>query len=452
MSIRDFVKDVLILDVQDLSYLYTPRNLRVTVSNQPDLRKRGLHYRIATFFWHTVQSIIMLRSYQPFPPSRILFISTTVNQRMALAPIVDQMAEASWVNILQPKPYNLPLLFAYLLALPFFPLVAVKFLQAKGDRREAFYYVGDYYWFAYGYYAMLRLLLRRMTPKAVVVSNDHIMWLRAFAKATRDENIPTIYLQHASVTERFPPLAFDYALLEGIDALKKYASIGPSQADVFLTGMPKFDAYTDSKNKKYRLETLGLCTNPFDSFEEVKALCDDLKEWFPDLNVIVRPHPRDGRYKIWMDLADSHAWQFSDGKEESSFEFLQRIDANIAGDSSIHLEAVLLDVFPIYFAFGRPKMDWYGFHENGLVEYYETPEAVQSKVVELLEHIPPVRSRSLLYNATVNTKYDGRSTDLTCRLIQQIAHNSTVNLTGWERITWVKQLRAYQPQEASNLL
>ena len=219
MSIRNFIRVILTLDVQDFSYLYTPANLQITLSNQPNLRKRGLHRRIAIFFWHTVQSIIMLRSYLPFPPDRILFVSTTVNQRRALAPLVDQMAEASWVNILQPKPINLPLLFAYLLALPFFPLVAIKFFRSKGDQRTAFYYVFDTYWFAYGYYLMVRFILRRTTPKAVVVANDHVMWFQAFVKAAQDEHIPTIYVQHASVTERFPPLSFDYAILEGTDAL-----------------------------------------------------------------------------------------------------------------------------------------------------------------------------------------------------------------------------------------
>lgn len=452
MSIQGFIKDVLTLDVQDFSYLYTPRNLQITIANQPNLRKRGLLYRVGTFFWHIIQSINMLRSYQPFAPDRILFVSTTVNQRMALLSIVDQMTEASWVNILQPKPYHLPLLFAYLIALPFLPLVIIKFLQAKGERREAFYYVGDYYWFAYGYYTLVRLLLRRNTPKAVVVSNDHIMWLRAFIKAAQDENIPTVYLQHASVTKRFPPLDFDYALLEGADALEKYASIGSSRTKVFLTGMAKFDAYFNSLNDNDRLQSLGICTNPLDSFEAVKALSDYLKESFPDLNVILRPHPRDDRYKSWEKLAYAHDWQFSNGREESSFEFLKRINANIAGDSNIHLEGVLLNVFPIYYVFGGPKKDVYGFHQNGLVEFFESPEAVKEKLSELIVSISPVRSRSLLYNASVGTKYDGRSTALTCMLISQIANNSSVDLNGWERIVGMKQLRAYQPDKLTNIL
>lgn len=452
MSIRDFIRDVLTLDVQDFSYLYTPKNLQLTLSSLPNLRIRGLHNRIMIFFWHTVQSINMLRSYRPFPPNRILFVNTTVNQRLALAPIVDQLKDACWVNILQPKPYSLPLLFAYLLALPFFPLVAVKFLRAKGDRREAFFHVFDVYWFAYGYYAMLRLLLRRTAPNAVVVANDHVMWLRAFVKAAQDEKIPTIYLQHASVSERFPPLAFDYAFLEGIDTLEKYASIGPSQTEVFLTGMPKFDAFFNSLNDKDRAHSVGICTNPLDTFQDVKSLCDCLEESFPDLNVILRPHPGDKRTKSWAELANTYAWQFSNGNEENSFQFLQRIDANIAGDSNIHLEAVLLNVFPIYYVFGRLNTDYYGFHRNGLVEYCKTPEAVQAKVTELREHTPPVRRRSMLYNATVGTKYDGRSTALTCMLINQVARGSTIDLTGWERISAVKQLRAYQPDKESNLL
>ena len=451
MITRDFIKDVLTLDVQDFSYLYTPRNLQITLSGAPDSRKRGLCNRIAIFFWHTAQSILALRNYRPFSPNRILFVSTTTNQRRAMASIVNQMAGACRVNILHTKPINLPLLFAYLLALPFFPLVAFKFLRARGDKRTAFYHVFDRYWCAYGYYLMVRLLLRRTTPKAVVVANDHVFWFRAFVKAAQDENIPTIYLQHASVTKRFPPLSFDYALLEGIDTLNKYVSCGSSQTEVFLVGMPKFDAFAYSLNDNDRVHSIGICTNPLDSFQEVKTLCACLKESFPDMNFFLRPHPGDKRYRNWEELAYTYSWQFSNGKEEGVFQFLHHVDAIIAGDSSIHLEAALLNVFPIYYVFGRQKKDSYGFQQNGLVEFFETPEAVQTKISELREYIPPVRSRSRLYNATVSTKYDGRSTKLTCVLIDQIARGLTPDLTGWELIAAVKELRAYQPDKVSNI-
>ena len=451
-SAGKFIRDVLTLDVEDFSYLFVPKNLRSTLSSQPNIRKRGLFLRIGTFLWHTVQSLFLLLSYQPLPKRRILFVNASINQRLALAPVVDQMDEGHWVNILQQKPLHIPLFLAYIIALPFFPLIAVNFLRSKGDQKEAFYYVGDYYWFAYGYYTILRLLLRSASPKAVIVSNDHIMWLRAFVRAAQDENIPTIYLQHASVTEQFPPLSFDYAFLEGFDSLEKYAAIGSSQTEVFLTGMPKFDAHFKALKENNQLHTLGICTNLLDSYQEVKSLCDYLKKSFPDLDVVIRPHPRDNRYQSWKDLAKTHSWYFSNGKEESSFDFLQRVDANIAGDSNIHLEAVLLNVFPIYYAFGDNKKDWYGFHRNGLVDYFETPEAVNAKIAELLKHIPPVRSRSQRYNATIGTKYDGHSTDLTCMLIRQIAQDSRIDLSGWELIREVEELQAYSPKKSSNLL
>jgi hypothetical protein len=299
---------------------------------------------------------------------------------------------------------------------------------------------------------MVRLLLRRNKPKAVVVANDHVIWQRAFVKAARDEHIPTIYLQHASVTERFPPLAFDYAFLEGTDTLKKYALIGPSQAEVFLTGMPKLDAFINYLKENDQVHSIGICLNPLDTLPEVRSLCDFLKESFPELSVILRPHPGYKRYKNWEELAYTYAWDFSNGKEEGVFQFLERVDAIVAGDSSIHLEATLLNVFPLYYSFGRPKMDPYGYNRNGLVEYFDTPEAVRVKISELLVHTPSVRSRSKLYNATVGTKYDGRSTDLSCMLINQIARGLAPDLAGWEQIIDVKQLQAYQPDKVLNLL
>lgn len=449
MGLRELVRDVLKLDVEDLSYLYTPGNLGTTLSSLPDIRKPGLHNRIAIFFWHTLQSVNMLGYSRPLPTDHIFFVFSSANQRRALAPIHNEMGEAIMINA---KQNDLPLLLAYLFALPFFPLVVHRYLQAKRDQRTAFHYLFDVYWFAYGYYIMLRLVFLRTCPKAVVVANDHVMWLRAFVKAAQDVKIPTIYLQHASVNERFPPLSFDYALLEGIDALHKYVSCGPSQTEVFLVGMPKFDAFANSLNNSVRAHNIGICTNPFDKLNEVKKLCDYLTDSFPNLHFILRPHPGDKRHSHWKEMARSYGWQFSDGRKEGVFQFLQCVDVIIAGDSSIHLEAVLLDVYPIYYAFGGQKRDWYGFHQNGLVEFLPTPEAVQTKVAELQECIPPVRSRSMQYNATVNTKYDGHSAKLSCLLISQIAHGLTPDLEGWKRITSVQDIEAYEPDSLMSII
>ncbi len=391
----------------------------------------------------------MLRNYQSLPHYRILFVFNTTNQHRSLAPVYAQIEEAKIVNA---EHNDLPLFFAYLLALPFFPLIIFKLLQAKGDERRAFSYVFDVYWFAYGYYLLVRLLIRSISPKAVVVANDHVMWLRAFAKAAQDERIPTIYIQHASVTKRFPPLSFDYALLEGIDTLNKYVSCGPSQTEVFLVGMPKFDAYIDSLNSNEQARSIGICTNPLDTIEEVKKLCDCLSKSFPNLDFILRPHPGDKRNKKWEELAGMNSWQFSSGKEEGVFRFLQCVDVIIAGDSSIHLEAALLNVYPIYYVFGRQKRDSYGFHNAGLVEYCATPEDVRSKINELREYIPAVRVKSKMFNATVNTVYDGRSTELTCLLINQIAHGLKPDLKGWKRIKAIQELPVYQPDEFTNIL
>jgi len=56
----------------------------------------------------------------------------------------------------------------------------------------------------------------------LVVANDHSYPCTTIVKAAQDEGVKTVYIQHASVSDKFPALKFDYALLEGLDSLEKY--------------------------------------------------------------------------------------------------------------------------------------------------------------------------------------------------------------------------------------
>ena len=71
-------------------------------------------------------------------------------------------------------------------------------------------------------------------------------------------NIETLYIQHASVTSRFPALKFNYAFLDGFDTLNKYITAGPSETKVFLTGTCKFDNVLVSKQNIIYINNLSI--------------------------------------------------------------------------------------------------------------------------------------------------------------------------------------------------
>ena len=77
-------------------------------------------------------------------------------------------------------------------------------------------------------------------------------------------SIPTIYVQHASVTPYFPPLGFDLNLLEGQATFDQYSKNGPVPGEHKLVGMPKFDTFINFRNQSSSVQNVGICTNKMD--------------------------------------------------------------------------------------------------------------------------------------------------------------------------------------------
>ncbi len=441
------IKDALKLDVYDINYSYTPINLQHYLLTQAGLPAKGILVRIIAFFWHMLISfwrILFNRNLLYTDKETVLFFATSQNQQHALHPIMNNMENTSFVGMSGYGEKKFPLFSAYFLSLFFFPLVVYKYFTAPKELRQSYTYAFDLYWFVYGFYIMARLQFQRNHPRTLVLSNDHIMWTRALIFAARAENIPSFYIQHASVTERFPALAFDYALLEGLDSLEKYAAIGKSETKVFLVGMSRFDKFFAKINTNKQIQSVGICTNLFETPELVQPLLDGLHSELNELEFILRPHPRDPRIAEWRAVIDDYGWHFSDSRTENTFDFLDRVDTIMAGESNILLEAALLNVFPIYYDFPAKQMDWYGFYRHGLVPYFAEPLPAIECLADLRQHKPDIRNKAQRYCATVNSSYDGRSTQLTCDVINNMLNQTTQPLENWTPVETGGQLEAYR--------
>lgn len=104
---------------------------------------------------------------------------------------------------------------------------------------------------------------------------------------------------------------------------------------------------------------------------------------------------------------------------EGPFEYLTRIDALIAGDSSIHLEAVLLNIYSIYYDNKGEFLDHYGFVKNGLVHKAEHLEDIGKIIGTIKNERPKVREKAKHYVSTIDTEYDGKSTQLAVGIIEE---------------------------------
>ena len=117
--------------------------------------------------------------------------------------------------------------------------------------------------------------------------------------------------------------------------------------------------------------------------------------------------------------------QFSNSLIENSFNYCKNIDVIIAGNSSILLEAAMLNVYPILWRdsnsitkYNDDPSDKYGFIKNGLA----VPCDSISEIIDCLEKVkikkPDVRTNASLYIKNINTDWDGQSADYAATIIK----------------------------------
>jgi hypothetical protein len=254
------------------------------------------------------------------------------------------------------------------------------------------------------------------------MSNDHLVWHRTLRMAAQKNSIPVVYIQHASVTEKFPKLEFDLSLLEGRDALDKYSKKGVN-GEVALIGMPKFDKYYSKINHSKSVKSIGFCTNIHDDESFIEKLCFEMKSAFSEKIIILRPHPGDQRFSFYQNLIDKFKIEFSDWKTENPFEFLQKVDVNVAGESSVHLEAALMNVIPIHYKMNNKFFDHYSYIKNGLIQNkFEESNDLVNFILSIRKNKPNIRDRAKNYVDTVNTQYDGKSTQKAVEIINKFVN------------------------------
>ncbi|MEX2485551.1 MAG: hypothetical protein WED10_13350 [Brumimicrobium sp.] len=341
---------------------------------------------------------------------KVICFTNSVNQKNALAPLKDKIDNVIYVGLSKESENRIPMGFGCIISMMLFPIFCYEVVIYKDNRSKILHFFNSYF-FIRGMYIWWVIYLKIKKPRALIMSNDHLVWHRTLRMAAQKNSLPVIYIQHASVTEKFPNLEFDLSLLEGSDALNKYSK-KKIKGDVSLIGLMKYDKFHSFINEKKVINNVGICTNLLDSNESIYNLIRSLHQEIAQFNIIVRPHPRDKREKLYENIVKEFKCHISDSNHESSFEFLSQVDVNIACETSIHLEAVLLNVYPIYFQLGEEKIDHYGYITNNLIiDEFKSVSDLKDKLNELKLNRPGVRKRAKYYVDTVGTEYDGRSVE-----------------------------------------
>ena len=266
-----------------------------------------------------------------------------------------------------------------------------------------------------GFISAYRNVLQKNRPQAIVFTNDVHPHLRSIVKAADDLGIPTIYIQHCTASQIFPMIEYDYALLEGRHSIEKY-NISKSTV-VKLIGMPKFDKYALQINENEVIKTIGIAINAQDNDEgKILKLFQELQK-INDIKIIFRPH------QALFPFKSKYSWnEFSDPFKEESFAFLRKIDLLIAGNSSIHQEAALLNItcFHINLAVNNYG-DYFDFIKNEI--------SLKVEVADIFKKIEDMKSKRYFplpkmkfYNDVIDSPSYGKSAVLAAEYIDQVVN------------------------------
>lgn len=408
------------IDIYDLNFEYCNEKLGILYSSEANLPKRGILTRILSLFKGIIiHGILKKRDRFKLDYNKILFFAIAQNEKNSVSPLVLQLPNSEiFGNDNFQNGY--PLGKIYWFSLLFIPVVFYRYLICTNPyHKQSFSYAFDGFCIAYSSNYILKKYLLKLNPKKIVIANQLSCFHRSLAYVAKELKIETIYMQHASVTENFSNLnIFSSALLEGEDSLTKFQSNGTKDKKLYLVGMPKFDKYYSHISDFKGIKSIGICTNGMDSLNDFSELIYFLTNKIPNVQIYVRPHPADRRKLEWLELAKQNNCLFSDVLEVNSFSFFENVDLIISGDSNIHLEAALLNLPSIYYDPCRHKLDWYGFAKNNLVFYACDFNDIYEYISKLTLSGMAIRNKAKYYVETVGSSFDGKSTELALKIIQ----------------------------------
>lgn len=364
---------------------------------------------IVTLFYKLLRSIISLKLYIPSSHKKEhYFYVGTNNQKLVLEKIYTLINEdltiyfhGSDVDIKRPHARKYPFWLAYLsgLIFYFFNKRFVKLLNGKLTKINPYLNFDFEICLLIGFYYTNILILKLNKPKYIWLSNDHTHNNVSFIYAAKKLNIKTIYIQHASVSNLFPPLYFDYVFLDGEVAYEIYKKIGIAGTKVYLTGNPKLDGYINKFSPTNKFSKILVCINRVDNIVDFEDLIDEILNL--GIEVKLRKHP-------YLNFTSRNEDRIELSKEFLFMDALPGISLVIAGDSNVHLEATICNVPSMYLATSS-YFDYYGFVKNQVVIW--SGHSVRECIEQISRFVPQIDvfHRAKPYFSSIDTEFQNKS-------------------------------------------
>ena len=421
------VKNLDVEQLLDINYYYSSEKINLfnrSIKNKYFIA--NLYYSIGLFFviWAS-QIRYFFSSKKKIKPNQVLLFSFTKNQKDSLKNLLSVRSDSMLFGNKKNAVYMLPEYKAFFYSVPFFLKVYKIYKSSKGYIKCSFKNAYFKYWLTYGYFKMLVNFFYKNKVKVAIVSSDHSMRTRVVAYAAKSCGTKSVYIQHASVSPDFPKLVFDYAFLEGNDALDKYKEIGNIESDIFLLGSLKLGGKKINDNTN--VQRIGVCIDLVSDLSIVDELIAALLNQFPSIDIILRPHPREERWNLIKSIQKKHNISISYSNKVDVVDFLYQVDCIISGESNIHLEATLMNIIPIYYSFSSNKessKDVYGFMANKLIKYIANDlQTLDGMINDLKINKPNIRNRAKYYDASIGTYFESNTSMLYDQVISSIKDN-----------------------------
>ena len=376
---------------------------RIVKEKQPSLFKQICIF-IGQLFYYT---FIVHFKYKSLPVNYkgLLFFGVSLNNRRSLEPIINNIEKDTYLY-LNNHITDVHKRRAWWHSIPYLSTLIKLYKKSNKEDKALILKYFTRLLTTYGLYEIAGEMLDKYKVKVLVLANDHNDINRCLIFNALERKIKTVYVQHASVKKGFPRLDFSYSFLDGKESLEKYYYAGRPQGEVYLSGGVRFDFLYDKIVKRnYDTKKIGVAINMLDDFEKVKNLCLFLKNNnYHDL--ILRPHPRYQHLNTEWLIKNNIS--ISNPKEESSFDFISKIDFMISNESAIHLDAsIMYCPTALYNMSDNKVLDDYNFIKNGLVKLANTNEELLN-YIKNPKDIMPTKEVLQYYNASSNSPLEGK--------------------------------------------
>lgn len=428
-----------------LDFLYGQNSeIKLSVSAKPQTLNKS--FKTLFFFIKKVLALVHIRYSYP-ERTRVVAFAGTDNQLNSLKTTINELADKNIscccivhhtvrLNSAQLRNrtaviFNLRVIFiGCMIFLVRAPLLLLKLKNGRMASSRIAQVVR--YRYVYLYLAYFFDFLQAVSPELVMVSNDHSIPNRCLRIAAVQLGIKTLYMQHASVSELFPPLGFDYAFLDGKVAAQRYDACYRRFSDckaiveyakkchIVLSGQKK--SVKTLENVYQKEVVVGVAVNNLDSEDDILELLNNLES--QRILTIIRTHPYQHETVLrtirdYTQSNDRCLW--SDPSKENVACFFSKITCLIAGDSSIHLEAALAGRQTFYYKGVRTNRydDYYGYVKNGLS--LELSPGFNVKQIERSSSFATARDAVIRnYSETYLTEWQGEEGKLVAQSVALI--------------------------------